>query len=114
MRRVRFPSPAPDMACRRLIGVTPDSVKAMNTKPAPSSPAALLREVDARMTQALDNFFQRSRTAIQDTIFRVLADRMDTPHVATGQTSLDLLNNSPEALSTALTNQNHHHHARPE
>lgn len=86
----------------------------MNTKPAPSSPDALLREVDARMTQALDNFFQRSRTAIQDTIFRVLADRMDTPHVTTGQTCLDLLNTSPEALSAAFADQFRRHLARPE
>src|SRR3569832_2118967 len=114
MRRVRFPSPAPDMACRRLIGVTPDSVKAVNTKPVPSSPDALLHEVDARMTQALDNFFQRSRTAIQDTIFRVLAERMDTPHIATGQTCLDLLNASPEALSAAFADQFRRHLARPE
>src|SRR3569833_2699647 len=86
----------------------------MNTTPAPSSPDALLHEVDARMTQALDNFFQRSRTAIQDTIFRVLADRMDTPHVATGQTCLDQLNNNPEALSTAFADQFRRHLTRPE
>ena len=86
----------------------------MNTKPAPSSPDALLHEVDARMTQALDNFFQRSRSAIQDTIFRVLAERMDTPRIATGQTCLDLLNASPEALSTAFADQFRRHLVRPE
>lgn len=102
------------MACRRLIGVTPASVKAVNTKPVPSSPDALLHEVDARMTQALDNFFQRSRSAIQDTIFRVLAERMDTPHITTGQTCLDLLNASPEALSAAFADQFRRHLARPE
>ncbi|MHB1076569.1 DUF1631 family protein [Thiobacillus sp.] len=86
----------------------------MNTKPVPSSPDALLHEVDARMTQALDNFFQRSRSTIQDTIFRVLAERMDTPHIATGQTCLDLLNASPEALSAAFADQFRRHLARPE
>lgn len=86
----------------------------MNTQPAPSSPDALLHEVDARMTQALDNFFQRSRIAIQDTIFRMLAERMDTPHIATGQTCLDLLNASPEALSAAFADQFRRHLARPE
>src|SRR3569623_163950 len=86
----------------------------MNHKPALSTPDAVLLEDDARMTQALDNYFLRCRTAIQDTIFRVLADRMDTPHVTTGQSCLDLLNTSPEALSAAFADQFRRHLARPE
>jgi len=45
----------------------------MNT-PTPSSLyAALIREVDERMVQALGNFFQRSRTIVMDDVAR-------TPH----------------------------------
>ncbi len=86
----------------------------MSTKPATTSPDTLLREVDARMTQALDNFFQRSRASIQDTIFRTLATQMTTPAIATGQICLDLLNSNPDALSTAFADQFRHHLARPE
>lgn len=39
---------------------------------------------------------------------------MDTPHVTTGQTCLDLLNTSPEALSAAFADQFRRHLARPE
>ncbi len=85
----------------------------MNTPPSPS-PVELLREADARMTQALDNFFQRSRVSIQDTILRVLAERMTIPDIATGQTCLDLLNTRPEALSAAFADQFRRHLARPE
>ena len=67
----------------------------MNTLPAPASPAALLREADVRMAQALDNFFQRSRTSIQDTIFRSLATQKTSPDVTTGQTCLEWLNTPP-------------------
>ena len=86
----------------------------MNTLPAPPSPAALLREADARMAQALDNFFQRSRVSIQDTIFRALATQMTTSAIATGQTCLDWLNAYPEALSTAFADQFRRHLAQPE
>ena len=86
----------------------------MNTPPAPTSPAALLREADARMAQALDNFFQRSRVSIQDTIFRALATQMTTSAIATGQTCLDWLNAYPESLSTAFADQFRRHLAQPE
>lgn len=86
----------------------------MITQPAPSSPAALLREADARMAQALDNFFQRSRASIQDTIFRALATQMTTSAIATGQSCLDWLNAYPEALSTAFADQFRRHLAQPE
>jgi hypothetical protein len=86
----------------------------MNTQPAAPSPAALLREADARMAQALDNFFQRSRASIQDTIFRTLAAQMSTSTIATGQACLDWLNTHPDALSTAFADQFRHHLAQPE
>ncbi|MHB1091687.1 DUF1631 family protein [Thiobacillus sp.] len=78
------------------------------------SPDALLNEVDARMAQALDNFFQRSRTTIQDAIFRVLAEQVLRPDISTGQTCLDLLNTQPEALSAAFADQFRRHLAQPE
>lgn len=86
----------------------------MNTQPDPLSAAALLREADARMAQALDNFFQRSRSAIQDTIMRALAAQMTPSVIATGQTCLDWLNAYPDALSTAFADQFRLHLARPE
>ncbi|MBI3431595.1 MAG: DUF1631 family protein [Hydrogenophilales bacterium] len=86
----------------------------MNIQPVQPSPAALLREADARMAQALDNFFQRSRVSIQDTIFRALAMQMTTSAIATGQTCLDWLNAYPEALSTAFADQFRRHLAQPE
>lgn len=78
------------------------------------SPDALLNEVDARMAQALDNFFQRSRTTIQDSIFRVLAEQVLRPDISTGQTCLDLLNTKPDALSAAFADQFRRHLAQPE
>jgi len=86
----------------------------MNTQPDPLSPAALLRETDMRMAQALDNFFQRSRTTIQDAIMRALAAQMTPSVIATGQTCLDWLNAYPDALSTAFADQFRLHLARPE
>jgi len=86
----------------------------MNTRSAPSSPAALLREADARMVQALENFFQRSHLPIQNTILRVIATQMTPSVIATGQTCLDWLNAYPDALSTAFANQFRLHLARPE
>jgi Protein of unknown function (DUF1631) len=86
----------------------------MNTKPVPSSPTALLNEVDARLAQALDNFFQRSRIAIQDTVFQVLAEQTLRPDISMGQTCLDLLNTHPEALSAAFADQFRRHLAKPE
>ena len=86
----------------------------MNTQPAPPSPAALLREADARMAQALDNFFQRSRAPIQDAIMRTLAVEMTPSAIAAGQTCLDWLNACPEALSAAFADQFRSHLDRPE
>lgn len=87
--------------------------KAMNTQSA-SSPAALLREADARMTQALDNFFQRSRIPIQDAILRAMAAQPAPSTAAIGQTCLDWLNGRPDVLSTAFAEQFRLHLARPE
>ncbi len=86
----------------------------MNIQPVPLSPAALLRETDARMAQALDNFFQRSRAPIQDAIVRSLAEQMTPSNLAKGQTCLDWLNAYPDALSTAFADQFRLHLARPE
>jgi hypothetical protein len=89
-------------------------VQAMNTPPAPLSPAELLRELDARMTQALENFFQRSRSEIQDAIMRVLAAQMTPPALAKGQACIDWLNAYPDSLSGAFADQFRLHLARPE
>lgn len=86
----------------------------MNTQSAPSSPAALLREADARMAQALENFFQRSHILIQDTLLRAIAAQMTPAVIATGQTCLDWLNTCPDALSTAFADQFRLRLARPE
>lgn len=86
----------------------------MNTPIAPLSSDALLGEVDARMAQALDNFFQRSRVAIQDTILRAIAGQMTSSMLAAGQTCLDWLNSYPDKLSTAFSGQFSQHLARPE
>ena len=81
----------------------------MNTQSTSLSPVELLRETDARMAQALDNFFQRSRASIQDTIFRTLATQTTNSVIAKGQTCLDWLNAHPETLSTAFADQFRHH-----
>jgi len=86
----------------------------MNTQSAPSSPAALLREADARMAQALENFFQRSHIPIHDTILRAIAAQMTPVVIATGQTCLDWLKAYPDALSTAFADQFRLRLARPE
>lgn len=86
----------------------------MNIQSTPLAPAALLREADARMTQALDNFFQRSHAPLQDTVLRAISVQMAPSAIATGQTCLDWLNTRPDALSTAFANQFQLHLARPE
>lgn len=86
----------------------------MNLPRAPSSPAELLLEADARMTQALENFFQRSRTAIQDTIVQAMVAQMTPATIATGQTCLTWLNAHPETLSGTFADQFRLHLARPE
>ncbi|MHB1216361.1 MAG: DUF1631 family protein [Thiobacillus sp.] len=86
----------------------------MNTQSAPPSPAALLREADARMTQALGNFFQRSHVPLQDAVLRTIATQMTPSAMATGQRCLDWLNDGPDALSTAFAEQFQLHLAQPE
>jgi len=86
----------------------------MNTQTAVSAPVALLREADARMAQALDNFFQRSRIPIQDAILRAVAAQPAASTMAIGQTCLDWLNTHPDVLSTAFAEQFRQHLARPE
>jgi len=51
--------------------------QAMHTQ---SAPPTLLREADARMTQALGNFFQRSHAPL-----RAIAAQMTPSAIATGQ-----------------------------
>jgi len=87
--------------------------KVMNTQSA-SSPVALLREADARMAQALGNFFQRSRIPIQDAILRAMAAQPAPSVTAIGQTCLDWLNAHPDVLSTTFAEQFRHRLARPE
>lgn len=86
----------------------------MNTQSAPLTPAALLREADARMTQALDNFFQRSHASLQDTVLHAIAVQMTPACIATGHTCLDWLNTHPDTLSNAFADQFRLHLARPE
>jgi len=86
----------------------------MNIQSTPLAPAALLREADVRMTQALDNFFQRSHAPLQNTILRAISAQMAPAAIATGQTCLDWLNTRPDDLSTAFADQFRRHLARPE
>ncbi|MDZ7583621.1 MAG: DUF1631 family protein [Thiobacillus sp.] len=86
----------------------------MNIQSPPLAPAALLREADVRMTQALDNFFQRSHAPLQDTVLRAISAQVAPAAIATGQTCLDWLNTRPDDLSTAFADQFRSHLARPE
>ncbi len=79
----------------------------MNPLSMPIPVTPLLRETDARMIQALDNFFQRSRPALLDAIFLSLAEHMTPSALAVGQTCIDRLNIDPESLSSGLS----HHFA---
>ncbi|MDZ7593234.1 MAG: DUF1631 family protein [Thiobacillus sp.] len=85
----------------------------MNTQTTPQTPAAQLSEADARMTQALGNFFQRSHAPLQGGILRAIATQMTPAAIATGQTCLDWLNSRPDALSAAFADQFRLHLARP-
>jgi hypothetical protein len=69
------------------------------------APSQVLREIDARMTQALDNFFQRSRASLLDEILRELAQHMTPSAFATGQMCIDRLNSDPDELSTEFARQ---------
>ena len=71
----------------------------------PTSAVALLHEVEQRMATALENFFQRSREAIQDTLLRTIATQITPTMLAAGQTSLDWINAYPDTLSTAFAEQ---------
>ncbi|HQS82249.1 MAG TPA: DUF1631 family protein [Thiobacillus sp.] len=86
----------------------------MNTQSTPPTPAALLSEADARMAQALDNFFQRSHAPLQGSVLRAIAPQMTSVVIATGQTCLDWLNSRPDVLSAAFADQFRLHLARPE
>ena len=78
------------------------------------SSEALLREADLRMAQALDNFFQRSRSFIHDAIMRNIVEHMTPSMLATGQACLSWIDVRPDALSTAFANQFRQHLIRPE
>ncbi|MDP2028403.1 MAG: DUF1631 family protein [Thiobacillus sp.] len=86
----------------------------MPTLPDHPSAVALIHEADIRMAQALDNFFQRSRIDIQDTILRAIAAQISSSMLATGQICLDWLNANPDALSRAFAEQFRQHLAHPE
>lgn len=86
----------------------------MNTESAVPSPASLLREAEARMAQALDQFFQRSRTPIQNALVRALSGETSASALTKGQLCLDWLSVHPDALSTAFADQFRLHLARPE
>lgn len=77
----------------------------MNTPTASTVSDDLIREVDARMAQALDNFFQRSRTQILDGILRAIASELTPSMLASGQFCMDWLNAYPDRLSTAFADQ---------
>lgn len=81
----------------------------MDTKTQPDSAVALLREVDLRMAQALENFFQRSRSMIHDAIMRCITRQMTPSMLATGQTCLTWVDVYPDKLSTAFANQFRQH-----
>ncbi len=51
----------------------------MNTPFDNTTATALLLEADTRMTQALENFFQRSRTSIQDAMVRANVEQPPRP-----------------------------------
>jgi len=85
----------------------------MKIPSASPAPAELLHETDARMVQALENFFQRSHGPIQDAILRVISSQI-TPEVLTaGQVCLDWINAYPETLSAAFAEQFRLHIAHP-
>lgn len=77
----------------------------MKSQADPLSAEALLREADLRMAQALDNFFQRSRSFIHDAIMRTVVEQMTPSMLATGQACLGWIDVHPDALSTAFADQ---------
>ncbi|MCA1979590.1 MAG: DUF1631 domain-containing protein [Thiobacillus sp.] len=77
----------------------------MNTPSVPQTSEALIREIDARMAQALGNFFQRSRAPIIDGILRAIGSELTPSMLTSGQTCIDWLNAYPDRLSTAFADQ---------
>ena len=86
----------------------------MNTQSERPSAAELLLETDARITQALENFFQRRHAPIQDAILRALSAQITPSAIAAGQACLDWINAYPETLSAAFADQFRRHLAQPE
>lgn len=86
-------------------------MKTPSTSPAP---AELLHETDARMIQALENFFQRSHGPIQEAILRAISTRITPEGIAAGQACLDLINAYPEMLSAVFAKQFRHHLEHPD
>ncbi|HQT30089.1 MAG TPA: DUF1631 family protein [Thiobacillus sp.] len=80
----------------------------------PSIAIALLSEAETRMAQALDNFFQRNRERIQDTLLRAIATQTTPSMLESRQTCLDWLQASPDRLSSAFAEQFRQHLAHPE
>lgn len=66
------------------------------------------------MTQALNNFFQRSHAPLQNILLRAIAPQMTPAAIATGQVCLDWLTTCPDALSAAFAEQFRLHLSRPE
>ncbi len=77
----------------------------MNSQASDLPADALLREAETRLTQALDNFFQRSHAAIQDLILRAIGQLMTPSSFAIGQTCVDWLNANPDTMSAAFSDQ---------
>lgn len=86
----------------------------MNPVPPPLSPDALLTEVDTRLVQALENFFQRSRTVIQDGLLRALSSDMSPSMLLVGQDCSDWLNLRPDQLSSAFAGHYREHLTQPD
>ena len=74
----------------------------MNSAASPSLSDELHAEVDARLLQALDNFFQRSRHVIHDSILRALASESTPGMLAASQNCADWLTMHPDRLSDAF------------
>ncbi len=84
----------------------------MNSATSPLSPDALLTEVDNRLVQALENFFQRSRPAIEDGILRALSRDMSPSMLATSEDCTGWLHLHPDQLSEAFAGQYRTHLAQ--
>ena len=85
----------------------------MNAPTPPIPPSGDLRtEVDTRLVQALENFFQRNRPAIHDGIQRALASEPGPSLLAAGQDCTDWLAVHPDQLSDAFAARYRSHLAR--